>query len=229
MENNIAIFVDESGSTLLDDQSHDQRYYVSTAIIASKDQIDTINTMVDTISRRFNNGQPLKSSKIGRNIDRRISLLKELSQVPFQYVALIIDKQKVNTESGLRYKQVFYKNINARLYSLIAKSGNWKVHAYVDSYGQEEYQQSAFAYFAKKADFFSGVEFHRSEDERKRLIQLADVVSGSLRIWFVEGLNVDEKHRELRNLLRSKRSFFEMLANIIFCSRINTFRRGTKS
>lgn len=35
IEKSIAIFVDESGNTMLDDQTRDQRFYVSTAIIAT--------------------------------------------------------------------------------------------------------------------------------------------------------------------------------------------------
>ena len=44
----------------------------------------------------------------------------------------------------------------------------------------------------------------RRRDERKRLVQVADIISGSLRIWFVRGLNIDEKHKRLRALLREK-------------------------
>ena len=204
MERGIAIFIDESGSTLLDDRTTDRRYYVSAAIIVEASQIDTLNSMVDTISNRFNNGQALKSSKIGYNIDRRLRLLEELKEVPFQYIAIVIDKQSIDEKSGLRYKQVFYKNINGLLYSQVARSSSWKVHAYVDSYGAEVYQSSAFDYFTSRSDFFSGVEFHREADERKRLVQVADIISGSLRIWFVRGLNIDEKHKRLRALLREK-------------------------
>ena len=200
----IAIFIDESGSTLLDDRTTDRRYYVSAAIIVEASQIDTLNSMVDAISNRFNNGQALKSSKIGYNIDRRLRLLEELKEVSFQYIAIVIDKQSIDEKSGLRYKQVFYKNINGLLYSQVARSSSWKVHAYVDSYGAEVYQSSAFDYFTSRSDFFSGVEFHREADERKRLVQVADIISGSLRIWFVRGLNIDEKHKRLRALLREK-------------------------
>ena len=204
MNDDIVVFVDESGTTVLKDQSKDQRFYVSTAIIVQWSQVAELNEMIDSISTSFNNGQPLKSSSIGGNIDRRIRLLNELGRVPFHYMAFVFDKSKIDTTSGLRYKKVFYKNVNGRLYDFISKNTVGKVHAYVDSYGSEEYQKSAFEYFYRRSGLFSNIEFHREDDDEKRLVQIADIISGSIRCWFADGLIKDEKHLQLRAALKQK-------------------------
>lgn len=45
IEKSIAIFVDESGNTMLDDQTRDQRFYVSTAIIATHTNTTSLKPM----------------------------------------------------------------------------------------------------------------------------------------------------------------------------------------
>ena len=204
MDGEVVVFVDESGSTILKDRSKDQRYYVSTAIIVQGAQVVELNEMVDSISARFNHGQALKSSAIGNDIDRRLCLLAELNKVPFNYMTFVFDKSKVDDTSGLRYKKVFYKNVNGRLYDSIGKSMIGKVRAYVDSYGHESYQESAFTYFQKRSGLFSNIEFQREDDDKKRLVQVADVISGSIRTWLVNGSRKDGRHMQLRAALRQK-------------------------
>ena len=212
MSDEAVVYIDESGNTDLEDKTKDQRFYVSVAIVTKKGDEQTLTQMLDTISRKFNNGQPLKSSKIGHNLDRRLHLLSELKQVPFQYIALAVNKSKVDDESGLRYKKTFYKNINKRLYQMMGRGGWSHIHAYVDAYGSSDYQDQAFSYFEDKLGFFAKTQitFEREDDKNNRLVQLADIVSGSIRNWLSEGIVAAGKEEDkpkfaaIRNALCDK-------------------------
>lgn len=198
MSDEAIIYIDESGNTDLEDRNNDKRFYVSVAIVTKKGDEQPLIQMLDTISRKFNNGQPFKSSKIGHNIDRRLLLFKELEQVPFQYIALVVDKSKVDDDSGLRYKRTFYKNVNKRLYHMMGRSGWGYIHAYVDAYGKSEFQEEAFSYFERKFGLLTKTQitFEQKNDKKDRLVQLADIVSGSIRNWLTEGILGDSEEKD---------------------------------
>ena len=90
------VFIDESGTTDLADQDGSSRFYVAAAIVVEKFNIEKVNAAIDAISMEFNNGKPLKSSKIGGNIDRRLKLLHKVESLPFQFLGLALDKKKVD-------------------------------------------------------------------------------------------------------------------------------------
>ncbi len=198
------VFVDESGSTILADQAGGLRYYVAVAVIVAGSDVESLNSMVEDISIKFNGGKPLKSSKIARDVSRRMKLLRGLRQVSFKYTAIAIDKNKIDTESGLRYRQSFYKYLNRLLYQDVSSSLLGSIHCIVDAHGSEEYQKSAFEYFRKNCDLFNQLEIEKVDDDTSRLVQLADIISGSLRIWLSEGINAGDPYREMRQILQSK-------------------------
>ena len=201
------VFVDESGTTDLSDQDGASRFYVTTAIVVKGCDIEELNYAVDQISVEFNNGQPLKSSKIGGDINRRLKLLRMLKSLPFQFIALAINKKRIDRTSGLRFRQIFYKNVNKRLYEFVHKNSIGTIHAIVDSYGNSEYQRSAFEYFQRLGTLFNPIEFKAVDDSSQRLVQIADINSGSLRIWLSSIPNTNDKIMEIRNIINKKMIF----------------------
>ena len=203
------VFIDESGTTDLADQDGSSRFYVAAAIVVEKCNIEKVNSAIDAISMEFNNGKPLKSSKIGGNIDRRLKLLHKVESLPFQFLGLALDKKKVDRSSGLRFRQVFYKNVNKRLYELVSKNTIGSVHAIVDSYGDSEYQKSAEEYFQRIGTLFHPIEISVVDDSSQRLVQLADIIAGSLRIWLSSIPMSNNKIAELRDLLNKKKMLLQ--------------------
>lgn len=203
-DSKLSVFVDESGSTLLRDQEHGNRFYVSAAVIVPSAAVEQLSREVEEICVQFNSGRELKSAEIAGKHRRRVFLLQKIANLQFEYIAFACDKSKVDQECGLRYKQSFYKNLNGRLYSRISKMTIGELDISIDSYGAPDYQKSAMKYFDERCDFFSHVEFHPADDRRSPLVQVADMVAGSIRVWLNDGGNVDYEHVQMRELLKAK-------------------------
>lgn len=59
----------------------------------------------------------LKSSKIGKREDLRSRILNRLGVLNFKIYCLIVDKRKIHLNSGLQYKESFYKFLYGILYN----------------------------------------------------------------------------------------------------------------
>ena len=101
MTSTLSVFIDESGTTNLQDNQGPTRYYVSTAVIVKTEDVPLVVKKLDEISSSFNGGTEFKNEKI-RDDKRRIKLLNLISELPFQYFALVVDKQRIPLDSGLK-------------------------------------------------------------------------------------------------------------------------------
>ena len=110
MSSILSAYIDESGSTNLLDREGENRFYVSTAIVVNTSDINLLIKRLDDISASFNNGAEFKSAKIGKKVDRRLALLKQLAPLPFRYFSLVVDKQRMPLNSGWRFRSSYYKN-----------------------------------------------------------------------------------------------------------------------
>ena len=199
-----SIFVDESGTSALQDADGKNRFYVSAAVIIDTDSIHDLTCKLDEISREFNHGATFKSSKIGKDDKRRLALLKKIGMLAFRYAALVVDKSKVAKDSGLQYKSSFYKYMANYLYrSVDGQLMDYAVDLYVDSYGSQEFQQSCVNYFEEKGGLFGRARIMYNDDKTSRLVQLADVVAGTLRRYFSDDAT-PEFQKSVRALLRDE-------------------------
>lgn len=194
-----SVFVDESGATNLGSVTGKDRFYIAAAVIVETCDIPELTKRLDEISARFNNGAPLKSTKIGADDRRRTRLLKEISTLPFRYCLLVVDKSKLNTSEGLVYKTSFYKFFANLLYRLIdERLVDFTIDLYVDKYGNQEFQTSCMKYFNAKSDLFKRAKLSYNDDKTSRLVQLADIVAGTLRQYLSK-----EASKEFCSLVRS--------------------------
>lgn len=201
-EPGIVVYVDESGSDILSNKDPNDRYYVSVGIIVPADAVSGINAQLEEISRRFNNGAEFKSAKIGNDKHRRLNLLNELQKVEFGYIGLAVDKHKLDKESGYKYRNSYYKNLNKHLYQRIASATEGHVKFVIDEHGTREFETSALQYFARHCDMFHNVNFTYVNDKSERLVQLADIISGTIRKFLIEGFT--EGNKDIRSALRAK-------------------------
>ena len=201
MSSILSAYIDESGSTNLLDREGENRFYVSTAIVVNTSDINLLIKRLDDISASFNNGAEFKSAKIGKKVDRRRALLKQLAPLPFRYFSLVVDKQRMPLNSGWRFRSSYYKNINNHLYTQIENATVGDVDIYVDQYGDHDFEASCIDYFEHRNILFARATPHYVNDKSNRLIQLADIVSGTLRQYYFGAFKAKEK-KEIASTLK---------------------------
>ncbi|MDD4951456.1 MAG: DUF3800 domain-containing protein [Desulfovibrionaceae bacterium] len=180
------VFVDESGDTSIHTQKKGvSNYYVATAIIVEGNQLEEVrNNSKKIINLNFQNNV-MKSSRIGNDVKKRKKLLQELSNLKFTYYSIVINKNLLNKKCGLQFKRSYYKYILNMLYEKIYKSfSDIKIKA--DNYGGEKFMRSFREYFRKKQEknynmsLVSSINFEFLDDQDCPLIQLADLISGTI-------------------------------------------------
>jgi len=176
------VFVDESGTADLDStKSGVSRLFIVAAIIVDDQHLAAATEKMNQIANRLASGGEVRSKRIGTKSERRLAFLEAIQEVPFAYVAMVINKDAVDPASGLQFKRSFHKFTQRILEKRLARyGGGLRVH--VDEHGSREFMDGFTDYLAKHigGTLFYGYEqeFVRSEDSR--LVQLADLIAGSL-------------------------------------------------
>lgn len=176
------VFIDESGDTSIEiEKSGVSRWYVLVAIIVNSEQIRHVEKILQLISKERFGGTEIKSSNVGGNTVRRKKILTDMSNIDFQYYAYIVDKQKIYKDSGLQYKQSFYKYLNGNLYERLFKPIT-NIQIYADHHGRSDFMSSFQTYFKKrfKLPLLESEIFHYSDSKENSLIQLADFIAGTI-------------------------------------------------
>ena len=70
-------------------------HFIVTAIIVDECDIPEITEKVEQIRNKYFPNGEIKSSRIGKNHRKRISILNEIKLLPFKIFALLCDKQKI--------------------------------------------------------------------------------------------------------------------------------------
>ena len=194
MDNTKYAFVDEFGAFGYDfSNSGCTTHFIISAIIVDRDNLQIVADGVSAIRQKYFQQGEIKSSKIGKNHKRRITILNELKQLPFHIFAFVCDKQKVYENSGLRFKKTFYKFLNNIVYQeLRIAYSNLTITA--DEIGDNDYIQSFVAYVKSKEitlDLFDNSLFRFQNSKYNVILQLADIISGSLAYNYDERKKLD--------------------------------------
>lgn len=176
-------FVDEFGAFGFDfEDTGCSSHFIISAIIVNEQDLDVVSQGVENIRRKYFQQGEMKSSKIGRNHKRRITILNELKKLPFHIFALACDKRKIYENSGLRYKKSFYKFLNNLVYQELRVSYQ-KLIITADETGNNDYLQSFINYVKSNEvplNLFDNSLFRFENSKSGVIIQVADVISGSL-------------------------------------------------
>lgn len=181
-------------------------HFIVTAIIVDENDIAFVNGGVEAIRNKYFPNGEIKSSRIGKDHKRRIAILNELKNLPFTIFALVCDKQKISQQSGLHYKQSFYKFINNLVYQELRSSfSNLVIIA--DEVGTNDYLQS-FAEYVKEKEvpltLFDNSLFRFENSKDNLIIQVADFVSGSLAYNYDEHKLKNSQGNNYKSLLSPK-------------------------
>lgn len=171
------VYIDESGSTIIPKGSGDD-YYVITAISILQHELKDFQSAARKIVTKHAGTGELKSKTIGSNIERRKQILAEIKESQFSHYSLVIDKQRIWKESGLKYRPSFYKYLHKIFYARINRS-LLNIEVITDSYGSNEFMNNFIKYINSKGSLFDRVSFVASHDEP--LLQISDIIAGSIR------------------------------------------------
>lgn len=201
----LTAYVDESGNHDLEiDKEGASNLFVCAAVIVNSNQDRLVKQKMEDISSTFFSGSEVKSSNIGSNNRRRLSILEEIEKINFGYYALVINKAQIEKDSGLSFKPIFYKYLNNMLYSRLLRSGT-NLHIIADEIGGKAFMSSFLPYLKKKGkpDLFTDYTHKFASSEDTPQIQLADLIAGTLTRCFDKD-KISSQKTQFRELLRSK-------------------------
>lgn len=182
-------FCDEFGAYGFDfEKENVSTHFIIATIIVKDSDLDLLNQEVEKIrTYHFQKGE-MKSSKISDNHYRRRIILEKLRILPFKIYLFVADKRKIFEQSGLRYKGAFYKFLNQFVYNKLHNSFQ-KLTIVADELGSNEYMLSFSKYIREKnqnLSLFDDFNFKFDESHHRLMIQVADIVAGSIAYFYDE-------------------------------------------
>lgn len=177
------VFVDEAGATDLPsigDTAPD--YYVICGVLLANYNLGKAKKTAAQIVRKHAGTGELKSKKIGSNITRRKKVLTDIVKSDFPFYCLVINKERIWKDSGLRWRPSFYKFLHQMFYSQIRRAF-FGIQVMADQYGRSEFMESFRKYIKNRASLFDSFNFAPSREVP--LLQIADILAGSLRRVFL--------------------------------------------
>lgn len=183
MSNKKYAFVDEFGAFGTEfENSGCSTHFIITAIIVDEDDLSTVSNGVEMVRKRYFQTGEIKSSRVNHNHKRRMIILNELKKLPFHIFSFVCDKRKIYENSGLRYKKPFYKFLNNLVYQeLRIAYSNLIITA--DEIGRNDFLISFANYVRSKEiplGLFDESAFRFENSKNSNIIQVADIISGSL-------------------------------------------------
>lgn len=192
-------FIDESGS------SDDDRVFSCVAVLADDSQVEPARAAVEVIARALASGGEIKSKSIGDNHARRVQFLEAIQQVEFQYACLVVDKSAIHDDSGLRFRKSFNKFFKRLLQQPLHSYASGGVRATFDQYGWPSTMEEFERYIAEqmRPNLFFEYQPSHVDSRGERLVQLADLIAGSL-VWCFDPNRKCSESPHFRELLRKK-------------------------
>tara|TARA_B110001469_G_scaffold125928_1_gene142322 strand:- start:972 stop:2090 length:1119 start_codon:yes stop_codon:yes gene_type:complete len=173
-----SIFIDESGSPVLNDEC-----YVICAVVCNNDDLEHDQSILERTRRDFRSGAELKSSAIGSNLKRRTDICTELAKLKSKCIVTVIQKKHLRRDGGFSYKTSAYKYCQRRLFEKIYLGFN-KTNVYVDTFGNEEFMDGFKSYIEKHFEpsiFNTDRRLNHATPQDEVMLQIADFVGGTVR------------------------------------------------
>lgn len=201
MKTKITAFADEFGNNSFDFDSQGSHFIVAT-IIVKNDELEHLKVGISEIRKKhnFQTGE-IKSSKVGKDHNRRLKVLQDIAKLKIGIYALIVDKKKLQGE-GFAYKKPFYKYLNGLLYKELFRTFP-ELDLYVDEHGGNEFLVEFKKYVRrlKAPDLFSSLDLNIHNSKNNEYIQVADFIAGTLGYIF-DDLKRSHRSKEFENALK---------------------------
>ena len=160
---------------------------ILTAVLLDAKDVPEMETSAEKISKKYFGNGEMKSKSIGKNHRRRTDVMNDIIKLPFKAYVFVIDKTKIYDHCGPRFKPTFYKFFNSKIYQELYT--NFKdITIVADNVGGSEFIQEFSSYVKKKVvsqlSLFDDHNFMMSDSKEDYVIQIADIISGSLAYTF---------------------------------------------
>ncbi len=203
MENQIA-YIDEFGNFGFDfEKGGVSTHFIVTSVIIDSEKLKQNEEILENIRKsEFQTGE-IKSSSVGKNIQRRKKILEQLKSVDYHVFAFVIDKRKL-TSNGFKYKKTFYKFLHSLVdRELFKVFPDLKIVA--DEHGGKEFMSDFVKYIKKRhiPDLFNQSDFRFSNSKSELMVQLADFITGTLSVCY-DKKRLVESPNQLLAIIREK-------------------------
>lgn len=180
----INAYIDEYGGYGFDfTKSGNSRQYIIVAVLIKQSDVVTVTESLKEISKHHFGGNEIKSNKVKGNYRRRTEILKELVRLPFQYVAFVVDKESLFSDSGLtKNKRTFIKFLNEHFYQHLSIVYP-KLNIVADEVGENEFIKEFLTYVKKhqqQLSLFDEHSFTMVNSKEDCCVQIADFIAGTL-------------------------------------------------
>lgn len=161
---------------------------ILTAVLVDDENVSTMETSAKDISQRYFGDGEMKSKSIGKNHQRRLEIMNDIIKLQFKTYIFVIDKTKAYEDCGPRYKPTFYKFFNSKIYNELYT--NFKdITIVADNIGGSEYIHEFTSYVSQQQTFtqlslFDDHKFMMTDSKKSYVVQIADIISGSLAYTF---------------------------------------------
>ena len=164
----------------------------------------TTEAAMRQISREFCGGAEISSGRIAGRNELRLKYVAAIRDLPFGFYALVINKDRIPKDSGLRFKSTFYKYINRMLYESLVRTGK-NLRVFADQIGGQDFMDSFKPYLEGRGrpNLFQDFQHAFAKSHETPLIQLADLVAGTLSYCF-DPQKQNEYSTKYRDLLRCR-------------------------
>jgi hypothetical protein len=157
--------------------------FIVAAILVKESDAATVRSALEEIRKDEFQGKEIKSNHIKGKHVRRVRILNRVLHLPFNVLALIVDKRSLFADSGInKNKKTFYKFINQLLYKEL-RAAYPKLEIVTDKIGENEFVDEFTKYVKEKSvplDLFDSVEFDVVDSKFENAVQLADLIAGTL-------------------------------------------------
>lgn len=179
--NFMLVFIDESGDTGLKVNGGSSRYFVIVLVLFEEnDEAVACDQRIELLKRelRFNKNKEFKFNKLRK--EQRIVFIQAVLPYSFFFFGIVINKDQHKLYGdGFRVKESFYKYACGLVFE------NAKPHlkdalVVIDGSGSREFKKQFQAYLRKKIGTGIIKKIKIQNSQSNNLIQLADVVAGSV-------------------------------------------------
>ncbi len=201
------MFVDECGNFRTDmTKGKNSSHFIICAIVVEEFAIQELRSGINKLKQIYFQNSEIKSSKLSSKYhEKRRAILEEISKLKFSIVLIVVDKRKIMfNKTGLQFKPVYYKFLNKLLYKeLKLLYPNLIVRA--DQHGDDKFMREFEKYVASKEriSLFDEFLFEFVDSKDEILIQLADLISGTISYGFEES-KICEEYKGFYELIKDK-------------------------